>query len=214
MDKRTLQCVQVPGLTLDTLGLYLASLGLLRLARRDWPQVRGCWRGGSFILVGGPVSVTELEDFVFEVGTTDAWTPYSKAWDTAQKKDTKLSQSNKPVVNVAEWRAFAATESEALLLQSHLAPGEQRNSFNPLLGMGGNAGNRLFASGWEKARSAVLKPGRGIKTGDLRQDLSAFLTGSSCKYLSDFGGGCWFSAANKVFNSGFKKAFAQGQIAP
>lgn len=54
---QTLKAISLPGLTLDTLGLYFAALGLLRLLSRKWPQVRGCWRQGVFTVGGGPETI-------------------------------------------------------------------------------------------------------------------------------------------------------------
>ena len=207
-----LSAVPLPGLTLDTLGLYLAALGLLRILSRKWPSIRGCWRNGCFTVVE-PVSSEQLEEFLCEVGRNEGWSDYGKPWDTFQKKDTKLAQAKKPVANVAFWRSREATESQAVLQQSHLAIG-QRLSFNPLFGTGGNAGKRLFSSGWQKAKETVAKPKKKIKPEDIKSDLHALLNGEPCRCLSDFGAGSWFSAANKIYNSGFKKPFKEGQITP
>lgn len=208
-----LSFVPLPGLTLDTLGLYLAAIGLLRILSRKWPSIRGCWRNGCFTVVGGPISSEQLEEFLYEVGLQKKWENYGKPWDTFQKKDTKLAQANKPATQVAFWRTSEATESQAILQQSHLAIG-QRLSFNPLFGTGGNAGKRLFASGWQKAKEAVAKPSKKTKPEDIKSDLHALLNGKPCRCLSDFGAGSWFSAANKIYNSGFKNPFRKGQITP
>lgn len=209
----TLRAIPLPGLTLDTLGLYFASLGLLRLLSREWPQVRGCWHKGVFTVVDGPVSIPELVNYVFEVGKAGNWTLYGKPWDASQKADTKAAQAKKPVRNVANWRT-TASELDLPLLLSHLVPGDARNSFNPIFGTGGNAGKRSFSSGWAKARESIVKPARGI-TGERRKnDLNAWLGGESCSVLGDFSAGSWFSQANKVYNSGTAKPFAEGQITP
>lgn len=208
-----LQVIPLPGLTLDTLGLYFVALGLLRLLSRQWPSARGCWREGCFVVVG-PDSLKNITDFVHDIGVNQKWSDYGKPWDTQQKKDTKLAQAKKPVINVAHWRAHLASETDALLQQSHLATG-QRLSFNPLFGTGGNAGKRLFSSGWGKAKIAVANPPRGISSDDVRADLLALLGGEPCQYLSDFGAGSWFSAANKTYNSGSgEKPYSEGQITP
>jgi CRISPR-associated protein Csx17 len=161
----------------------------------------------------GPDSLKSITNFVYEIGINQKWSDYGKPWDAQQKRDTKLAQAKKPVINVAHWRSHLASETEALLQQSHLATG-QRLSFNPLFGTGGNAGKRLFSSGWEKAKAAVAKPPRGISSDDVRTDLVALLTGEPCQYLSDFGAGSWFSAANKIYNSGSRKPYSEGQITP
>lgn len=210
---KKLKAIAVPGLTLDTLGLYFAALGLLRLLSRQWPQVRGSWRNGVFTVIAGPESRDELESYIFEIGLKDKWSTYGKPWDAPQKADTKAARSKRPVTAVAKWRA-QAEETELPLLAAHLVPGEKRNSFNPIFGTGGNAGKRLFFSGWTKAKQVILKPGRGFTEEDLKADLHAFLHGDSSSILGDFSAGCWFSLANKVYNSGFQKAFAEGQVTP
>ncbi len=201
--------VPFPGLTLDTLGLYLAALGLLRVLSRKWPAVRGCWRNGRFTTVMGPDSSQQLEEFVYQVGLDENWSGYGRPWAKFQKKDTKLKQAKKPAMHTALWRAHCATENQAALQQSHIAVGREL-TFNPLFGSGGNAGRRSFYKGWEKAKKAVAKP---AKPEDIKSDLNAFLNGKPCRCLSDFSAGSWFSAANKVYNSGFKP-FKKGQITP
>ena len=208
-----LSAVPLPGLTLDTLGLYLASLGLLRILSRKWPSIRGCWRNGCFTVVGGPISSEQLEEFLYEVGLNEEWSDYGKPWDAFQKKDTKLARAKKPATNVALWRSREATENQAVLQQSHLAIG-QRLFFNPLFGTGGNVGQRLFARGWQVAKEAVAKPSRKTKPEDIKSDLHALLNGEPCRCLSDYyNAGCWFSAANKIYNSGLKP-YKEGQITP
>ncbi len=207
-----LSVIPLPGLSLDTLGLYLAALGLLRLISRQWPTVRGCWRDGCFVIIG-PDTLEGVTEFVHKIGITQKWSDYGKPWDAHQKKDTKLAGAKKPVVNVAHWRSHLAPEHEALLQQSHLATG-QKLSFNPLFGTGGNSGKRLFSSGWEKAKTAIASPPPSISADAVRADLDALFNGDTCQYLSDFGAGCWFSAANKIYNSGTSKPFSEGQVTP
>lgn len=146
----TLTAIPIPGLTPDTLGNYLASLGLLRIISRKWPTARCCWRDGVFTLLGS-FTFDEVTAFIRTIAEEDAWTPYSKVWDAQQKKDTKLAQAKKPIANVAAWRAQEASEADAFLSQSHLIPGS-RLSFNPMFGTGGNSGKRLFSSGWGAAK--------------------------------------------------------------
>ncbi len=208
-----LSSVPLPGLTLDTLGLYLAALGLLRILSRKWPSIRGCWRNGCFTVVGEPISLEQLEEFLYEVGLNEEWSDYGKPWDEFQKKDKKLAQAKKPAINVALWRSREATENQAVLQQSHLAIG-QRLFFNPLFGTGGNVGQRKFAKGWQKAKEVVAKPSKKTKPEDIESDLHALLHGEPCRCLSDYyNAGCWFSSANKIYNSGLKP-YKEGQITP
>ena len=202
--------ISLPGLTLDTLGLYFSALGLLRIFSRRWPSVRGCWRKGCFVVVNGPASSEKLEEFLYEFGLDKDSGDYGNPWGISQKKDTKLVQTKKPARHVALWRAREAMENQAVLQQAHIATGQKLN-FNPLFGSGGNAGQRKFARGWEKAKNAITST--ITKQDDSKNDLHAFLNGKRCRCISDFSAGSWFSAANKVYNSGLKPS-RNGQITP
>lgn len=208
----TLTAIPIPGLSPDTLGNYLASLGLLRIISRKWPTARCCWRDGVFTLLGS-FTFDEVTAFIRTVAEEDAWTPYSKAWDAQQKKDTKLAQAKKPIANVAAWRAQEASEADAILSQSHLIPGS-RLSFNPMFGNGGSIGNRDFPAGWDAAKRALMRLPRGITAQIVANDLDAVLAGTHVCYLDAFGGASWFSAANKTYNSGTRKPSVDGQISP
>jgi len=216
------------GLHLDTLGHYLAALGLLRLAARKWPSAKGCWRDGVFHLVGGPKDFPELETFLLGIGANNKWTQYTQGWAGEQKRDTK----DKTAANVSLWRANQTSEVESVFVLSHLVTAE-RLSFNPVFGTGGNAGKRNFSKGWEKARDAVKavapkakKSKKKAETNempsvlsaempsDAKQDLSAFLNGNACSLLSDYGAACWFSDANKKYNFSPNSPFREGQITP
>jgi len=76
----TLPAIRLPGLNLDSLGNYLAALGLLCLAERKWPTVRGCWKDESFILVGGPSTMEELEVLLDGIAVNREWSTYKKVW--------------------------------------------------------------------------------------------------------------------------------------
>lgn len=207
--QRSSPVIALPGLHLDTLGHYFAAIGLLRLTARKSPAVRGCWRDGAFALIDGPSNFDALIAYVSRIGSSQEWTPYAKPWDAFQKKDREAKGSD----NSAVWRAREASEREAVLFQSHLATGT-RLRFNPLFGTGGNAGKRFFAVGWAKAAGLIANPPRHWNREKLRDDLMAFLLGGSCVCLGDFNAASWFSAANKIFNSGMKNAFREGQITP
>lgn len=144
-----LSALALPGLSPDSLGSYLASLGLLRVLSRRWPSTRIAWRDEVLQVVGGPTSLDELLDELVRVATDREWTPYDKAWSDAQKEGTK----SKSGVPLAAWQAVAQ-ESVLQLFAAHAVP-HARVSFNPLLGSGGNAGRRDFAAGWKKAVSAL-----------------------------------------------------------
>lgn len=209
MTRETWTVLPLPGLTIDCLGNYLAALGLLRLAAREWLTVRGCWRGDQFALVNGPLDTQALCGLLLEVAAAGSWTGYENAWDKAQKADTKA----KSATNVARWQAREAMEELLPMFQAHLVAG-QRLGFNPLLGTGGNAGKRNFSKG----RSAAADALRGTRTrwgpALIASDAIAYLAGSPCRCLGDFGAGSWFCAANKAFNSGAKRPFRDGQVTP
>ena len=206
---KPLAAFRLPGLNLDSLGNYLAALGLLCLAKRKWPTVRGCWKDECFVLIGGPATLDALESFLQEIAETKQWSTYEKAWEASQKADTKAQSAT----NTNLWRSRNANEAELSMSQAHIATGNKLN-FNPIFGTGGNAGKRDFAKGWDRAVAFAHKPPRGTSRADLNADLRAFLTGQPCHCLSDFNAACWFSAANKVFNSGTAKPFREGQLTP
>ena len=131
---------------------------------------------------------------------------YEKAWETSQKADTKAQGAT----NTNLWRSRDAGEAELSMSQAHIATGNKLN-FNPIFGTGGNAGKRDFTKGCAAAAFAH-KPPRGTSRADLNADLRP-LTGQPCHCLSDFNAACWFSAANKVFNSGTARPF-EGQLTP
>lgn len=152
-----LPALALPGLSPDSLGNYLASLGLLRVLSRKWPSTRIAWRDEVLQVIGGPTSLDELLDELVRIAATQSdsdvskreWTQYDKAWSDAQKEGTK----SKSGVPLAAWQA-TAKESAVQLFAAHAVP-HSRVSFNPLLGSGGNAGRRDFAAGWRKAVSAL-----------------------------------------------------------
>src|SRR5690606_28059638 len=144
-----LPVLALPGLSPDSLGNYLASLGLLRVLSRKWPSTRIAWRDDVLQVVGGPSSLDDLLDELVRVAATQAavdvgkreWTQYDKAWSDAQKEGTK-AKSGAPL---AAWQPVAQ-ESALQLFSAHAVP-HARVIFNTLLGSGGKAGRRDFAAG-------------------------------------------------------------------
>lgn len=191
-----LPVVALPGLSPDSLGNYLASLGLSRVLSRKWPTTRISWRDEVLQVVGGPSTLDELLDELLRVASDQAWTPYDKAWSSAQKEGTK-AKSGAPL---ALWQA-SAPEDLLALFAAHAVP-HARVSFNPLLGSGGNAGKRDFAKGWKAAVDALAGPPR--RGADPRRDsLSALLMGLPVDWVLDkLAAGSWFADATKLYNSG------------
>lgn len=191
--------LSLPGLTLDSLGHYLAALGLLVILNRRWPAVRGCWRQGRFVLVNGPADQDELIKQLAAVATDGKWMDYQKNWDKALKEDTNGESSDKSSL----WRSHQANEKFLPVFHAHLALAD-RLSFNPLFGTGGNSGQRDFSKGWKEVVDDLKEPPRRWSKYMLLRDLEAFLRGESCHCLNGYNAACWFSASNKVFNSGTK----------
>jgi CRISPR-associated protein Csx17 len=227
-----LPVLALPGLSPDSLGNYLASLGLLRVLSRKWPSARIAWRDEVLQVVGGPPTLDALLDELVRVAGAQTesdtgkreWTQYDKAWSDAQKKGTKR-KSGAPL---ALWQA-QAEESCLELFVAHAVP-HARVSFNPLLGSGGNAGRRDFSAGWKQAVDALAAApkagnGRGKKKvagspdaasapDARRSELGAFLLGQPLTWLLEkLAAGSWFSEATKLYNSG-QSPGREGQISP
>jgi CRISPR-associated protein Csx17 len=206
-EQMVLPVVAVPGLRADSLGDYFASLGLLRaLARSRWPGVRVAWNNGMFQMVGGPSRLEDVLEAVCEIASKRAWTPYVRGWGDAQKQSTK-KKSGSPL---ALWQASAA-EQELELLSAHAVPAA-RVSFNPLLGSGGNAGKRDFSDGWKRAIQALVQepPNEAEKCSELK---SVLLGDPVAWMIEKLNAACWFSEANKLYNSG-QRPYREGAISP
>lgn len=211
-----LPVLALPGLSPDSLGNYLASLGLLRVLSRRWPSTRIAWRDEVLQVVGGPTTLDELLDELVRVAATQTdadvgkreWTQYDKAWSDAQKKGTK-AKSGAPL---ALWQA-EAQEAQLSFFAAHAVP-HARVSFNPLLGSGGNAGRRDFAAGWRKAVDALKDAPKPAKGRGKRKALQALLLGHPVTWMVEkLAAGSWFSEATKLYNSGQSPA-REGQISP
>ncbi|MCW5889581.1 MAG: type I-U CRISPR-associated protein Csx17 [bacterium] len=189
-----LPVVALPGLSPDSLGNYLASLGLSRVLSRKWPPTRIAWRDEVLQMVGGPSTLDELVNELLQVASDRAWTPYDKAWSNAQQKGTK-TKSGEPL---ALWQA-SAPEGLLALSAAHAVP-HAHVSLNPLLRSSG--GRRDFENGWKAAVDALAGPPK--KGADPRRDsLSALLMGLPVDWLLDkLNAGSWFADATKLYNSG------------
>jgi CRISPR-associated protein Csx17 len=147
----------LPGLSPDSLGNYLASLGLLRVLTRKWPSTRIAWRDEVLQVVGGPATLDELLDELVRVASQQGWAPYNRGWLDAQMKGTKLGQNKKTMSQAGEpisaWRASQPEEVVAVI-DAHIVAAA-RQMFNPLTGNGGSAGNRDFSDGWRRAVGAL-----------------------------------------------------------
>lgn len=204
---RKLAAIPLPGLRPDSLGNYLASLGLLPLLARKWPGVRIAWKDEVLRVVGGPETLDALLDQLMDVATNKRWTPYERGWVSKQKESTKR-KSGTPL---AQWQAHAS-EKDLELFAAHVVP-RDRAHFNPLLGSGGNAGKRAFSDGWNKAVNELQK--ESVKpSGNARQELESLLQGGPHSWLlKKLNAASWFSDANKLYNSG-QNPYREGLISP
>jgi len=207
-----LAVLALPGLSPDSLGNYLASLGLLRVLSRRWPSTRIAWRDEVLQVVGGPTTLNELLDELVCVATKRSWTPYQRGWLAEQKKGTKLGQSKATASQsgapVATWRAAQAEEAVAVL-DVHIVA-TRRQIFNPLTGNGGSAGNRDFSDGWKRAINLLAGP----RNQDIRRHLRDLLLGDVVAWLvtdaplegnekkGSLNAASWFSSSNKIYNNG------------
>jgi CRISPR-associated protein Csx17 len=189
------------GIRPDSLGNYLAGLGLLSALSRKWRGIRGTWRNGCFAMVDDGIMRDQIEKYLLE-----NWrpTPYERWWTEKQKADTKAK------VDQGIWRARSQeTISKVRLLDAHIV-GVGRNQFNPVLGTGGNIGKRDLAKVYEKALKLVEPSDQPEVIGWLRATLYGELDSPLPELTS---AGTWFVYANKTFNSG-QSWYREGQISP
>lgn len=227
----SLPAIPLPGLRPDSLGHYLASLGLLRVLARKWPSVSIAWRDGVLYVVAGPATLEELLEHLTAVANQRGWTPYERGWAVEQTRSTK-AKSGMPL---AVWQADA-DESHLELFTAHAVP-RARVSFNPMLGSGGNAGRRAFSDGWKKAVEALAppqpkKPGKketdakraareqadreyaASESERKRTELKALLLGQPVTWMIEkLNAASWFSESNKLYNNG-QSAAREGLVSP
>lgn len=198
MTSRPLNVIALDGINTDSLGQYLAGLGVLSAVSQKWPEILGCWRNGRFVLLARSLTIDEVERFL-----SQEWrqTPYRRWWATSQKKDTKAKSSQ----NLWAERNNCAAD-EITVLDAHIVP-LRRNQFNPILGTGGNIGKRNLEKAVEDAQNLLKKP-------DSVEWLHTALTGEQKVGLPDFSNaGTWFVHANKTFNSG-QSWYREGKLSP
>lgn len=237
-----LLALALPGLSPDSLGNYLASLGLLRVLSRKWPSTRIAWCDEVLQVVGGPPSLDELLDELVRVASSREWTPYGREWKVAQAESSKLAQNQNPKVKATSGGPFAhwqAQAEEQFLdgFAAHVVPHGAGRSMNPILGKAGKIGQRDFAKGWERAADLLAppkpsKPGKNetpakkaareksdsesvINEGlRKRGELKALLQAAPLSWLEkDLNAASWFSHANKQYNNG-QRAYRDGFLSP
>lgn len=235
-----LPALALPGLSPDSLGNYLASLGLLRVLSRKWPSTRIAWRDDVLQVIGGPTSLDELLDELVRVATSREWTPYGREWKVAQAASSKLAQNQNPKIKATSGVPFALWQAQAEepLLEgfaAHVVPHGAGRSMNPILGKAGKIGQRDFATGWERAVDLLASPKSSKpakkaarensdsesainegprKREELREELKALLQAAPLSWLEkDLNAASWFSHANKQYNNG-QRAYRDGVLSP
>jgi CRISPR-associated protein Csx17 len=235
-----LAALALPGLSPDSLGNYLSSLGLLRVLSRKWPSTRIAWRDEVLQVIGGPATLDELLDELVRVASERVWTPYVRDWTDAQKKSSELAQKPKAKaisgVPLALWQAEA---SEDLLegFTAHVVAHVTGRSMNPILGKAGKIGQRDFANGWARAVDLLGRP-KPLKerknetpakkaarekadaenvtseAARKRAEIKALLQGTAISWLEkNLNAATWFSHANKLYNNG-QRPFRDGLLSP
>ncbi|MDR7420398.1 MAG: type I-U CRISPR-associated protein Csx17 [Armatimonadota bacterium] len=176
---------------------------MLRLLARTWPSVRIAWPGRILHVVGA-ATLDEILNALVDIASGARWTPYRRDWLDAQKKSKQTGTGHA----LALWQADASEDTIELFGAHAVAHG--RVAFNPLLGTGGNAGQREFAKGWRVAVDALKSPRRV----DARDECRRWLVGEPVSWmLSGIAAASWFSAANKLYNSG-QSAFREEPLSP
>ena len=81
--RELLNLVRFPGIRPDSLGQYLAGIGLLAAAAQKWEGVRGCWNGSCFALAGIDLPAEAVFRYL-----RDEWQPtnYRRWWKGCVKK--------------------------------------------------------------------------------------------------------------------------------
>lgn len=196
---KVLKAIHCEGIRPDSLGHYLAGLGLLAAASRKWPEIRGCWQNGHFVLLGQELNSTKVERFLLEEWQS---TPYERWWIAHQKANKKSDR------NIQQARS-QAENIKVRILDCHIV-GVGRNQFNRVLGSGGNIGRRDLSKVFKDARELI----KSHTDSSVLDWLRTTLFGNSEESLPNLNSaGTWFVYANKTFNSG-QDWYREGQISP
>ena len=99
---KVLNVVPLAGVCPDSLGNYLVGLELLAALSQKWPAIRGCWRNGSFLLVGNEIERASIESYLLR-----EWSPtaYERWWEKAYEEERGSAKKKKPIEAIARLRA-------------------------------------------------------------------------------------------------------------
>lgn len=207
---KKLQAVSLPGLTLDTLGLYFAALGLLRLLSRQWPQVRGCWRNGVFTVIGENISPERLFDFLLSLkgDLSDfkiSWK--QEAEESAKNVRSKAFTGDTPTAPLLNFRS-RCDEDTVPMFDMHLVA-NRRTTGNPLFKNPG--GKRKPHDKWKDLLNDAFDTRNGRKS--LKAVLLKEIEGEL--NLDKWNAGSWFPSANKIYNfSGYSFSISKRGTTP
>lgn len=192
---KVLQAIRLRGLRLDSLGNYLAALGLLRVCSQKWADFRGLWYEDEFVVGSAGLNPQALREFL-----ASEWHPtnYERWW-----------KGHKDIAKLRSWENSLA---RVQLLDAHIVAKGKSNIYNDILGTGGNVGKRDFSKVSEVCRELVRQQ-------ESKTWLSYSLFGDSADGKNPIelpilpSTGTWFASANKAFNSGYSAA-REGQLSP
>lgn len=194
-----LSAVPLPGLTLDTLGLYLAALGLLRILSREWPSIRGCWRNGIFHIIAAKISIESINEYLLSLQDAD-WPEFEESWkkeaDQTEKNRKSKSASltdRSPTIPLLLYRT-ELPEDKLINFDTHIVV--SRSSVkNPLLKNPG--GQRDPHKNWRKEVLADIG-NSSTRENSLQECLTR--TGQGKVILKKWNSANWFPYANKIYN--------------
>jgi len=230
---KVLNVVSFSGIYPDTLGDYLVGLGLLAASAQQWPAIRGCWRNGSFTLIGDKIERTSIESYLFR-----EWHPaaYERWWEKAYKEDRDSAKKKRPLEATVRLRA----QQENTILRSLDATVVtlHRPVNNPIFGnLAGQLGAKRDFSKVQLACLQFLNIARdkALKLDSVAKDLASVLKqldknenkvallcgwlrltlfAEDCQDVPPIGSaGTWFVYANRTYNSG-QDWYREGEISP
>ncbi len=192
-----LSAVPLPGLTLDTLGLYLAALGLLRILSRKWPSIRGCWRNGIFHIIAAEITIEAINEYLLSLQDAD-WPEFEESWkkpdQTKKSKSKSASLTDRSLASPLLFYRTELPEDKLINFDTHLVV--SRNAIgNPLLKNPG--GKRDLHKNWRKEVLADIG-NSSTRENSLQECLTG--TGQGNVILKKWNSANWFPYANKIYN--------------
>ena len=127
--KKELNTVPFIGVRPDSLGNYFVGLGLIAALSKKYPQIRGCWRNGHFVLVGDALREDAVKDYLL-----NEWQPtsYVRWWEKAYGIDSELAKKKETGEALARERAQQPTLNLRALDSTVVAV--ERPVKNPIFG--------------------------------------------------------------------------------